>query len=113
MSRPVSSKVSRTAAIASARAVTPPRRPRRYDTRFFLVFAEHILSRVGDGDGEFSDLQWLTFEEARAFDLHAMTRTVLDDVAERLERDPELAEAAPVPYYYSRNGIFVRKLIDG
>ena len=95
-----------------ARAVTPPRRPRRYDTRFFVVSAEHILKTVGEGDGEFTETQWLTFDEAKLYDLHAMTRTILDDVAEYLGLDSRQRRRRPVPYYYSRQGVFVRELIE-
>lgn len=95
-----------------ARAITPPRRPRRYDTRFFLVSAEQVVRRVGEGDGEFTELHWVTFEEARLFDLHAMTRTILDDLAERLDSSLKPRNDVPVPYYFSRNGLFLRELIS-
>lgn len=95
-----------------ARAITPPARPRRYDTRFFLAFADDLLGQVGDGDGEFTELAWLSFEDARAVDLHAMTRTVLDDVAELLGPHLDPPTTAPVPYYYSRQGAFHRTLIN-
>lgn len=94
-----------------ARAITPPRRPRRYDTRFFAVSAEDVVCTVGQGDGEFTELHWATFEEARLFDLHAMTRTVLDDLDERLDNDIKPRRDAPVPYYFTKNGLFQRELI--
>ena len=94
-----------------ARAITPPRRPRRYDTRFFAVSADDVVRSVGEGDGEFTELHWTTFEEAQLFDLHAMTRTVLDDLADRLDTDLRPRRDAPVPYYFSRNGLFLRELI--
>lgn len=94
-----------------ARAITPPRRPRRYDTRFFVVSAEDVVCTVGQGDGEFTELHWATFDEARLFDLHAMTRTVLDDVDERLDTNLKPRRDAPVPYYFTKNGLFLRELI--
>ncbi|MBI1384409.1 MAG: NUDIX domain-containing protein [Rhizobiales bacterium] len=95
-----------------ARAITPPGRTRRYDTRFFLIDASWIVANSQITDGEFTQVAWVTFDEARDLDLHAMTRTVLADAAERLNLRPESAGAAPVPYYYSRNGRFRRELID-
>jgi len=95
-----------------ARAITPPGRTRRYDTRFFLAFADAVHSRVGDGDGEFSELAWLTFDEARGVDLHAMTRTVLDDIADMMEAQSKSLAPCPVPYYVSRHGVFQRQTIQ-
>ena len=50
-----------------ARAVTPPRRKRRYDTRFFTADASTIAHRI-DGkvgaDFELVELVWLPLSEA-------------------------------------------------
>src|SRR5262245_62705580 len=66
-----------------ARAITPPGRPRRYDTRFFCVAAEAISHKVATADGELSDLEWHSLEHARALDLPNITRVVLEDLGER------------------------------
>jgi 8-oxo-dGTP pyrophosphatase MutT (NUDIX family) len=94
-----------------ARAITPPGRPRRYDTRFFYVEADAIAHQVDTRDGELSGLHWITIEEARGLDLPAITRVILDDLADHLKSGGQLAAAMPVPYYYHRNGSFRRDLL--
>ena len=41
-----------------ARAITPPGRPRRYDTRFFLAEASAVRAVVSRTDGELSEIDW-------------------------------------------------------
>jgi 8-oxo-dGTP pyrophosphatase MutT (NUDIX family) len=94
-----------------ARAVTPPGRPRRYDTRFFCAAAEAIVHRVDTADGELSDLEWHTIEQARALDLPNITRVVLEDLGERIAAGALQKCDVPVPYYHGRNGNFHRDLI--
>jgi 8-oxo-dGTP pyrophosphatase MutT (NUDIX family) len=94
-----------------ARAVTPPGRPRRYDTRFFCVAAEAIVHRVATSDGELSDLEWHTIDQARGLDLPNITRVVLEDLGERIAAGALQKTDVPVPYYHGRNGNFHRDLI--
>ncbi len=94
-----------------ARAVTPPGRPRRYDTRFFCVEAHHIGHRIDIRDGELSSLDWFTFEQIRALDLPSITRVVLEDLADRLKVGWSPATDVPVPFYNNRNGTFRRILL--
>lgn len=97
-----------------ARAITPPGRPRRYDSRFFYAKASAIAARTEIGDGELSGIDWFTFEEMRALDLPAITRVVLEDLVDRLALDAtgsEAAAAAAVPFYRHRNGTSRRQLI--
>ncbi|MTH97705.1 NUDIX hydrolase [Roseibium sp. RKSG952] len=94
-----------------ARAITPPKRPRRFDTRFFAVWSGAIADRLETGmgpSGELEDVAWLTLEEARTKDLPFITKTILSDLETRLASDPDLNPATGVPYYYFRAGSFVR-----
>lgn len=93
------------------RAITPPGRPRRYDTRFFLVSADRLTGALGEGDGEFTELIWVSPQEAASVDMHPMTRTVIEDIAEHLGPDGCLPERFAAPYYVYRNGRFERRLI--
>lgn len=94
-----------------ARAVTPPGRPRRYDTRFFAVDAALISHRATSVDGELLDIDWFTLERARALKLPSITKHVLEDVAALLVRPREAPCAAPVPFYFHRHGRFERTLL--
>ncbi len=96
-----------------ARAITPPGRPRRYDTRFFCVAADAVVHRVGTGDGELSDLEWHSIEQARALELPNITRVVLEDLSERIAAGALQKCDVPVPFYHRRNGTFHRDLIGG
>jgi 8-oxo-dGTP pyrophosphatase MutT (NUDIX family) len=94
-----------------ARAITPPGRPRRYDTRFFCVAADAVAHRVAAGDGELSDLEWHSIEQARGLDLPNITRVVLEDLGERIVAGALHKCDVPVPFYHRRNGNFHRDLI--
>lgn len=94
-----------------ARAITPPGRPRRYDTRFFCVSAEEIGHTVDTRDGELLGLHWLTMEEARSLDLPSITRVILEDLLDHLKAQ-ETSSEAPIPYYHHKNGTFRRELLS-
>jgi 8-oxo-dGTP pyrophosphatase MutT (NUDIX family) len=93
-----------------ARAITPPGRPRRYDTRFFCVAAEAVVHKVA-ADGELSDLEWHSIEQARTLDLPNITRVVLEDLGERIAAGALHKCDMAVPFYHRRNGNFHRDLI--
>lgn len=95
-----------------ARAITPPGRPRRYDTRFFCVEASAIAQRVEARDDELEALDWFTFAEMRSLDLPGITRVVIEDLAERLAGGPASSAELPVPFYFHRNGAFQRALLS-
>ncbi len=94
-----------------ARAITPPGRPRRYDTRFFLVDAQHIAKTVSPPDDELQDLGWFTIEELRRLDLPNITRAVIEDLNEYLEVKACRTADWAVPFYYFRAGSFERVLL--
>lgn len=95
-----------------ARAITPPGRPRRYDTRFFAVGSEAIAYRGAPLDDELSGIGWFTIGEVRGLDLPNITRAVVEDLSDRLAAGWQEATRAPVPYYYFSKGSFCRRLID-
>jgi len=94
-----------------ARAITPPRFKRRFDARFFAVFDDAIVAKVAVPDKELVDPAWLTMAEARNHPLPDITRTVLDELEQRLLGDPDLQADEPVPFYYMQRGRFRRDLI--
>jgi len=100
-----------------ARAITPPGRPRRFDTRFLAIPAEAVAGQLESGlgpSGELEDVAWVTFAEARDRpELPPITRAVLDELDNRLAGDASLGADHPVPFYRWQRNEFVRSLIDG
>ena len=59
------------------RAITPPRRPRRFDARFFTMDASAIAHRIEGMVGpeaELVELVWMPLTEAKQLDMPAITR---------------------------------------
>jgi 8-oxo-dGTP pyrophosphatase MutT (NUDIX family) len=95
-----------------ARAITPPGRARRFDTRFFAADARAIGHRaegIVRPDAELVELKWLPVEEAKQLDMPTVTRVVLQELAARAATgfDP----AAPVPFYRLYRRRFYRELL--
>lgn len=95
-----------------ARAITPPRRPRRFDTRFFAADAQLIAHRV-DGavgpDAELVELTWLPIPQARELDMPTITKVVLIELEARVEAG--LGHDLPVPFYRVLHRKFVREML--
>jgi 8-oxo-dGTP pyrophosphatase MutT (NUDIX family) len=95
-----------------ARAVTPPRRPKRFDTRFFAVDATAIGARV-DGvvgpDTELVELVWLPIDEAQRLDMPAITTAVLEELEARSAAG--FSHDLPVPFYGMERGRRTRELL--
>jgi 8-oxo-dGTP pyrophosphatase MutT (NUDIX family) len=95
-----------------ARAITPPGRPRRFDTRFFaadaLAIAHRIESVVGP-DAELVELLWVSMAQAQELGLATITKVVLNDLAARIAAG--FGHELPVPYYRTVNGRSVRELL--
>ena len=94
-----------------ARAITPPRRPRRFDARFFLADARHISHRLPTTDGEFEALDWFNFAAAARLDLHGMTREIIAETGRFLALSAIERQAAPVPFYVEGPAGWQRNLI--
>lgn len=95
-----------------ARAITPPKRPKRFDTRFFTADATTIAHRI-EGvvgpDSELVELVWAPIEEAAHFDMPTITSVVLEELAARVGAG--MAHDLPVPFYYMENQKFHRELL--
>jgi 8-oxo-dGTP pyrophosphatase MutT (NUDIX family) len=89
-----------------ARAITPPGRVRRFDTRFFTADASSITHKVEGvihADAELVELVWVELGSAPLADLHPMTKKVLTELDSRLARGP-LRHDAPMPFYHFYGG---------
>jgi 8-oxo-dGTP pyrophosphatase MutT (NUDIX family) len=92
-----------------ARAITPPKRPKRFDARFFAIDAQHIVYKkegVITPDSELVDLHWLPFEQAKKQDLPTITLTVLEELETRIKNG--FSENLPVPFYKMEHKVFKR-----
>lgn len=88
-----------------ARAITPPGRPRRFDTRFFVLDASHVVNAdtpVKAPTQELLDPIWVPLDEASDLDLPSITKDILRRLKSTLERPDGLAPGAPLPFQYSR-----------
>ncbi len=88
-----------------ARAITPPYRTRRFDTRFFMTDTAQIQGDLHDtskASGELLELCWFTPKEAQEIELPNITRMVLSEVERRLTKP--LSYSEPGPFVYFRNG---------
>jgi 8-oxo-dGTP pyrophosphatase MutT (NUDIX family) len=96
-----------------ARAVTPPRRKRRYDTRFFTADASTIAHRIDGKVGaefELVELVWLPLSEIKQrIELMAITEIVLRELNTQLEKG--FSHELPVPYFHVVHGRRVRDLL--
>ncbi len=95
-----------------ARAITPPGRTKRFDTRFFAVDAGAIAARqdgVVGPDSELTELVWLPIGEASRLDMPAITTAVIEELSERIAAG--FAHALPVPFYSMAHRRRTRELL--
>lgn len=96
-----------------ARAITPPGRIKRFDTRFFTADASAITHRV-EGvvhpDAELVELVWVELGSKPLADLHPMTKNVLSELERRLATGP-LRHDAPVPFFHFYGGKMQRDVL--
>ncbi|MBV8512148.1 MAG: NUDIX domain-containing protein [Xanthobacteraceae bacterium] len=94
------------------RAITPPGRSRRFDTRFFTADAAtvtHRLEGIVGPDSELVELVWIPIDEAKRLDMPAITGVALDELERRVAAG--LTHDLPVPFYRMRNRRFSRVLL--
>jgi 8-oxo-dGTP pyrophosphatase MutT (NUDIX family) len=89
-----------------ARAITPPGRVRRFDTRFFTADASSIAHRVEGvvhAEAELVELVWVDLGSEHLADAHPMTKNVLNELERRLATGP-LSHDAAVPFFHFYGG---------
>jgi 8-oxo-dGTP pyrophosphatase MutT (NUDIX family) len=80
-----------------ARAITPPGRPRRFDTRFLMVDADHLTGAI-DGNGELLNLNWVKLKDAQSLDLPNITRLIIEIARRRIHDGEHRGENAMIPF---------------
>jgi 8-oxo-dGTP pyrophosphatase MutT (NUDIX family) len=95
-----------------ARAITPPKRPLRFDSRFFAADATAIVHRA-DGfvgpDAELVELVWLPITDARKLDMPGITAIVLEELQDRIAA--AMSHEHPTPLYRMLHKRFVREIL--
>jgi 8-oxo-dGTP pyrophosphatase MutT (NUDIX family) len=95
-----------------ARAITPPKRPRRFDSRFFAADISAIAHRaegfVGP-DAELVELVWLPITEARRLDMPGITAIALEELQDRMASG--MSYDHPAPLYRMLHKRFVREVL--
>jgi 8-oxo-dGTP pyrophosphatase MutT (NUDIX family) len=95
-----------------ARAITPPGRPRRFDTRFFAVDAAAIAARI-DGvvgpDTELVELVWLPIDATLKLDMAGITLAVMEEL--KIRTAEGFGHDLPVPFYRVHRGKRLRTLL--
>jgi len=108
------------------RAITPPKRIRRFDTRFFAVDASELYHNAtpphesqayegqshenqshkaqSHGGGELLDLHWLSLRAARKLDLPIITRMTLDYLEHRLQTPLPQRYRQPAFFFHAAHG---------
>ncbi len=86
-----------------ARAVTPPMRKKRFNTRFFVMDGANITGSL-DGSGELLDMKWVTIDEALELNIPLITEYILAQVKEYLEARPMPDVSRPVKLFKSVGG---------
>jgi len=94
-----------TGLIYFARAITPPGRSRRFDSRF-LVADARMVSNLDQPypleTAELLSLKWVTFAEAQELNLPSITRDILRILQPFLEQNRLPPVDCPVSFHYNR-----------
>ena len=88
-----------------ARAITPPKRVRRFDTYFFCCAANKVEAEKLLGNPpsrEISQLSWVPLNHTDTLDIALMTRAILESFKDQLF-NPD----SPKPFYRVRGGKFI------
>lgn len=94
-----------------ARAITPPGRVRRFDTRFFVAHGDRIANPDGliaNPAEELDEVRWIDIDAIDPNSIPAITETVLHLLDERLKQDPDLSRDLAVPFIRAENRRFVQ-----
>jgi hypothetical protein len=92
------------------RAITPPGRPKRFDSRFFAADAAHIahqIEGVVSADTELVELVWCPIAEAVHLGIPVITAVILEELDKRIAAG--FSQELPVPMFYEKNRRWIRE----
>jgi 8-oxo-dGTP pyrophosphatase MutT (NUDIX family) len=95
-----------------ARAITPPGRTRRFDSRFFATDYRAVARRdegFVDADAELVEVVWMPISEARALDIPGITAIVLEELQDRIAAG--MSHNHPTPLYRMLHKKFMREIL--
>ncbi len=97
-----------------ARAITPPGRTRRFNSRFFVADAAQVGNLDNphhDGSGELLTLSWLTLEETLALELPTITKDILARLKPFLDRGQLPGPDCEVSFQHYRGKRWIEEVI--
>ena len=95
-----------------ARAITPPGRSKRFDTRFFAADASDVGHRTDPNigpDSELVELVWVDLDKAQDLEVPWITKSILGELKARV--DAGFSAFLPVPFYHEVRGQRLREEI--
>ncbi|WP_411035358.1 NUDIX hydrolase [Shinella sp. BYT-45] len=96
-----------------ARAITPAGMVRRFDTRFFTLFADEAgIDPAGTTEShELEDLRWVDIFDHGGIEMPDITVLILEELQKSIQEDESLPFGRAVPLYYTQRGRFLRDLL--
>jgi 8-oxo-dGTP pyrophosphatase MutT (NUDIX family) len=85
------------------RAVTPPMRKKRFNTRFFAMDGNNLNGEL-TGSDELVQMKWVTIDEAKELDIPLITEYVLNQFQDYLDNKPPKSSSHPVHLFKMVNG---------
>ncbi|MCB1476253.1 MAG: NUDIX hydrolase [Rhodobiaceae bacterium] len=98
-----------------ARAITPPVRPKRFDTRFFAISADQIAQSIdfdSRPDRELDTMEWIPISDVGDLKTVPITQFVLSDLKGLLDSHSRIEPGCPVAYYQPHNREGRRQILD-
>ena len=96
-----------------ARAITPTGMVRRFDTRFFTLFADEagIDPAGATASHELEDVRWVDIFDHRGIEMPDITVLILEELQKSIQEDKSLPFGRAVPLYRNQRGRFLRDLL--
>lgn len=96
-----------------ARAITPAGMVRRFDTRFFALFADEagVDPAGATASHELEDVRWVDIFDHKGVEMPDITVLILEELQKSLQEDKSLPFGRAVPLFHTQRGRFLRDLL--